>query len=89
MEPPGVVKKRMDITYWSAKTRELRDHQTHYGNDEPGAAENPHNPPERSIIRPNFFQFFLPQSLQPDQKRSLRLYIFHHKRMYNLIGTSL
>lgn len=69
MKPSGVVKKRMEITYWSTKTRELRDHQTHYGNDESGAAENPYNSPERSIIGPTFFQFFLPQSLQPKKNR--------------------
>lgn len=75
MEPSGVVKKRMDITYWSTETRELRDHQRHYGKDEPGAAENPHNPSERSIIRPTFFQFFLPQSFQPNKNRRFMMFI--------------
>lgn len=83
--PLGLLKKRMDITYWSTKTRELRDHQTHYGNDESGAAENPHNPPERSIVGPAFFQFFLPQSLQPSTVDVWRLmpwqrpYIIHEQ----------
>lgn len=50
-------------TYWSTEASQLRDHQAHDGQDEPGAAKDPHNPSQGGGVWPDFIQLFLPQSL--------------------------